>query len=57
MTYQLLSDTGGSCGTFAAYTSALQHALHAAQTLHHTDSPPTKSTGTTSHESYKSHTR
>ncbi len=36
MTYQLLSDTGGSCGTFAAYTSALQHALHAAQTLHHT---------------------
>ena len=36
MTYQIISENGGSCGTFAAYTSALQHALHAAQTLHRT---------------------
>lgn len=36
MTYQIISEEGGNCGTFAAYTSAVQHAIHAANTLHRT---------------------
>lgn len=36
MTYQIISEDGGNCGTFAAYTSAVQHAIHAATTFHRT---------------------
>lgn len=36
MTYQLLSEEGGSCGTYSTYRAAVQHALYGAQTLHRT---------------------
>ena len=36
MTYQIISEDGGSCGIYPTYRAALQYALHAAQTLHRT---------------------
>ncbi len=34
MTYQLVSDTGGSCGLYPTYHAAFQHALYGANQFH-----------------------
>lgn len=36
MTYQIISEDGGSCGVYPTYRAAFQHALYAAQTFHNT---------------------
>lgn len=36
MTYQLLSEDGGNCGTYPTYQAAVQHALYGVNQFHNT---------------------
>lgn len=36
MTYQIISEDGGSCGTYPTYKSAVQHALYGVKQFHNT---------------------
>ena len=36
MTYQIISEDGGNCGTYPTYRAAVQHALYGATQFHNT---------------------
>lgn len=36
MTYQIISEDGGNCGTYPTYQAAVQHALYGVNQFHNT---------------------